>query len=233
MKYQVSKEEFEKLPEVLQAEYEDKDGEYTLKVEGGEDTGALKRAKEHEKARRQKAESKATELESKLSDLQEQLDGLDDPGKNKGDDKLRIKLEQKVKELEGTLSTREQELFGEINRLTSHAQATSLATELSDSPSLLMPHIKSRLVTELVDGKAIVKVRDPDGDVGIMTLEDLKKEITSNKEYSPILRGSGGSGSGAPSGGTGGTGGTRKPLDYSTASPKEIAADIKAKKESN
>lgn len=231
MKYQMNKEEFDQLPEAFQTEYVEKDGEYVLNIEGGEDTGALKRAKDHEKGRRQKAETKATELESKLADLQEQLEGLDDPGRNKGDDKLRIKLEQKVKELETSLTTREAELFGEIKRLTSEAQADMLAMELSDSPSLLRPHIKSRLITEFVDGKSVVRVKDPDGDVGVMTLDDLRKEIMSNKEYSPILKGSGGSGSGAPSGNNGG--GNRKPLDYSKATPKEIAADIKAKKESH
>lgn len=229
MKYQVTKDEFESLSDAFKAEYDEKDGEYVLKVEGGEDTGALKRAKDHEKTRRQKAESKTAELESKLADLEAQLEALDDPGKNKGDDKIRIKLEQKVKELEGNLSKREGELLSEINRLTSKATATALAAKLSDSPSLIMPHIRSRLVTELVDGKAVVKVKDLDGEVGIMTVDDLEKEILGNKEFSPILRGSGGSGSGAPAGGGGGQ--ARKPLDYSKATPKEIAADIKAKKE--
>jgi hypothetical protein len=221
------------LPADVAKEYkENDDGKFVLDVEGLEDTGALKRAKDHEKSRRQKAESKAAELESKLADLQEQLDGLDDPGKNKADDKQRIKLEQKIKELESTLTSREQALFGEITRLTSDTQAAALAASLSDSPNLLLPHIKSRLVTEMVEGKAVVKVRDADGDIGSMTIEDLKKEFSSNKEYSAIIRGSEGSGSGAPGGGKGG-GGERKPLDYSKATPKEIAEDIKAKKEAS
>lgn len=219
------------LPADIAKEYkEDGEGKFILDVEGLEDTGALKRAKDHEKSRRQKAESKAAELESKLADLQDQLDSLDDPGKNKIDDKQRVKLEQKIKELEGQLTTKEQQLFGEINRLTSEAQAVKLAGELTDSPNLLLPHIKSRLVTEIVDGKAVVKVRDSDGDVGSMTIEDLRKEFNSNKEYAPILRGSQGSGSGAPGVGKGG-GKESKPLDYSKASAKEIADDLKAKKE--
>lgn len=219
------------LPADVAKEYkENDDGKFVLDVEGLEDTGALKRAKDHEKTRRQKAESKAAELESKLADLQDQLDSLDDPGKSKIDDKQRIKLEQKIKELEGQLTTKEQQLFGEINRLTSETQAAALAAKLSDSPSLLLPHIKSRLVTEIVDGKAVVKVRDPDGDIGGMTIEDLHKEFSSNKEFAAIIRGSEGSGSGAPGGGKGG-GDKGKPLDYSTASAKDIAADIKAKKE--
>lgn len=220
----------EGLPADVAKEYkEGDDGKFHLDVEGLEDTGALKRAKDHEKTRRQKAETRTSELESKLADLEEQLASLDDPGKSKIDDKQRVKLEQRIKELEGQMTTKEQSLLGEINRLTSEAQAVKLATELTDSPNLLLPHIKSRLVTEIVDGKAVVKVRDADGDVGLMTIEDLHKEFSSNKEYSPILRGSQGSGSGAPGGGKGGGQGD-KPLDYSKASPKEIADHIKAKK---
>lgn len=220
----------EGLPADVAKEYkENDDGKFVLDVEGLEDTGALKRAKDHEKKRRQAAEGKTAELESKLADLEEQLAALDDPGKSKIDDKQRVKLEQRIKELEGQLTTKEQSLLGEINRLTSEATATKLAADLTDSPNLLLPHIRSRLVTEIEDGKAVVKVRDADGDIGSMTIEDLKKEFTSNKEYAPILRGSQGSGSGAPGGGGKG-GGQGKPLDYSKATPAEIAADIKAKK---
>lgn len=219
------------LPADVAKEYKENDeGKFVLDVEGLEDTGALKRAKEHEKKRRQAAEGKTSELESKLADLEEQLASLDDPGKNKADDKQRIKLEQRIKELEGKLTTREGELLGEINRLTADATATKLASDLTDSPGLLLPHIRARLVTEIEDGKAVVKVRDKDGDVGGMSIEDLQKEFASNKEYAPIMKGSKGSGSGAPGGGKGG-GGDRKPLDYSTASAKDIAADIKARKE--
>lgn len=220
----------EGLPADVAKEYkENDDGKFVLDVEGLEDTGALKRAKDHEKKRRQAAEGKTAELESKLADLEEQLAALDDPGKNKVDDKQRVKLEQRIKELEGQLTTKEQSLLGEINRLTSEATATKLAADLTDSPNLLLPHIRSRLVTEIEDGKAVVKVRDADGDVGSMTIEDLRKEFTSNKEYAPILRGSQGSGSGAPGGGGKG-GGQGKPLDYSKATPAEVVADIKAKK---
>ncbi len=172
----------EGLPDDVAKEYkENDDGKFVLDVEGLEDTGALKRAKDHEKKRRQAAEGKTAELESKLADLEEQLAALDDPGKSKIDDKQRVKLEQRIKELEGQLTTKEQSLLGEINRLTSEATATKLAADLTDSPNLLLPHIRSRLVTEIEDGKAVVKVRDADGDVGSMTIEDLRKEFTSNK----------------------------------------------------
>ena len=203
------------------------DGKFHLDVEGLEDTGALKRSKDHEKARRQKAEQALTEMNSKLEDLQNQLDNVGENGKL--DDKLKLKLEKQITELTAKLTAREGELVGEISRLTATQAAEQLAAKLSDSPGLMLPHLKSRVVTEMVDGKAVVKVKDPDGEVGVMSLADLEKEIRANKEYAPILRGSQGSGSGAPGSGSGG-GQSQKPLDYSKASPKEIAEHLKAKK---
>lgn len=216
MTLKLTLDSIEGLPADVAREYvEQDDGTYRLDVEGMEDTGALKRAKDHEKRRRQEAERKAAELQSQIDELQEQMDGLADPGKNKADDTLRRKLQEKIDALEGKLSTREQELLGEITRLTSTARAESLANELSDYPHLMLPHVKARLRTVIEDGKAVVKVLDPDGDVGVMTLDELKKEFINTKEFAPLIRGGKGSGSGAPGNGRGGSQGKTKLEDYS------------------
>lgn len=201
--------------EVAQEYIQQEDGTYRLDVDGLEDTGALKRAKEHEKRRRQEAERKAAELQAQIDELQEQIDSLPEPGKSKTDDVLRRKLEEKIAGLEGKLTAREQELFSEITRLTSTAQAERLANELSDHPHLMLPHVRTRLKTEIEDGKAVVKVLDPDGEVGVMSLDDLKKEFMATKEFAPLIRGGKGSGSGAPGNGRGGSQGKTKLEDYS------------------
>src|SRR5690606_14104168 len=105
--------------------------------------------------------------------------------------------------------------LSEIRRLSSTQTAERIASELFTSVVLGLPHVSSRLTTEMEDGKAVVKVLDPDGEVGVMSLEDLKKELRANKELAPIIKGGKGSGSGAPGSGGGGRHPTKTKLsDY-------------------
>lgn len=183
---------------------EQEDGTFRLDVSGLEDTGALRRAKEHEKNQRKVAQQKATQLESQIEDLQEQIAALGDPSRGSADAVKLQKLEKQLKDASDKLTTREQELLGEISRLTSSAVADRLTADLTDYPDLMRPAITARLRTVMENGKSVVKVLDADGDEGSMTVEELKKEFENDKRFAPILRGSKGSGSGAPGTGSGG-----------------------------
>lgn len=199
MALQLILQTLEGLSAEVAKEYIDQgDGTFRLDVSGLEDTGALKRAKEHEKAQRKLAQTKATELEALVEDLQDQITALGDPTKGSADAAKLQKLEKQLKEAGDKLTTREGELMNEISRLTSSAAASLLVSELTDYPDLMLPAIKARLVTVMENGKSVVKVLDPDGDVGSMTVEELKAEFEQDKRFAPVLRGSQGSGSGAP-----------------------------------
>lgn len=69
LKRKISKEAFDKLSEDIKAEYKEQDGEYVLDIDGDEDTGALKRAKDREAQLRRDAEKRAKEAEEKLQGL--------------------------------------------------------------------------------------------------------------------------------------------------------------------
>ena len=79
LKKKITKEDHAKLSDALKSEYvEDGDG-FRLDVDGEEDTGALKRAKDREAQLRREAEAK-------LREAQEQLDALgSDDARKKGD----------------------------------------------------------------------------------------------------------------------------------------------------
>lgn len=212
--------------------YTEVDGEFVLDVEGDEDTGALKRAKEHEKLRRKEAEQKARELQEQIDELNESLEEIKESGgkKKEGDDPLDKKWQAKLQKRESELNGQIEKLQTEIQRITVDTLAENMAKELSDSPNLLVPHIKSRLTMEMVDGKATVKVKDPDGELSASTLDELKAEFESSEDFASVIRGSQGSGSGASGGkGGGGEGKPSKP-DFTKASPKEIADYLKANK---
>jgi len=103
------------------------------------------------------------------------------------------------------LKSREQELSGQLSQyqqmmssMTAGAEAMKAASELAlpGSADVLLPHIQRRLTTEIKDGKAVVRVVDIDGKPSAMSIDDLKKEITANPAFAPLLIGSRASGSG-------------------------------------
>ncbi len=230
MKFKLSEEEFGKLPPHFQEEYnkDEESGEYTLKVEGGEDTGALKRAKDHEKKRRKEAEEKIRDLEEKVTEVQSQLEDARENGATAKERQLQKELDKVTKEL----GEQNQSLSSQLDSILLDGVADKLAAELSDSPKVLRPHILSRLTVDMEDGKRVTRIKDAEGEVSAMTLDELKSEFESSDEFASIIRGSNASGSGAHGGdgGKGGNGSPQKP-EFSKASPKEIAEYLKSQKE--
>ncbi len=113
--------------------------------------------------------------------------------------------------------------------------SSAVARDLSDSPDVLTPHIKSRLMVEMEGGKAKTRIKDAEGNPSALTLDELKNEFRSNASFAAVIKGSEGSGSGA-NGGQGGSGGGnnngQKKLDMTTASTKDIVAHRKANQQS-
>ena len=228
IKYKLTAEEHAALPEVLRKEYK-KDGDaFVVDLEGAEDTSALKRAKQHEVEARKKAEDALRALQTELGTLTEERDNLLKGAVKKDDvDRLEASYKQKLTTKEKELSERISALTGNLSTLLVDNVAGSLATKLATSPALLLPHIKSRLKAVEENGAFITKVIDHEGKPSALTIQDLEKEILANKDFSPILIGSKGSGSGATgSSGAGGAGSDK--VDFK-ASPKAIAASIRAK----
>lgn len=211
--------------------YVEKDGEFVLEVDGEEDTGALKRAKDHEKKRRQDAEQKTRELEEQMADLQEQLNDLNGQKDDKDKSGIEKKWQDKYNKREKELTDQLDSLNKEINTLLIDNVADQIAADLSDSPAVIRPHIRQRLTVERVDGKAVTRVKDSDGELSALTVDELKSEFQSNNDFASVIRGSKGSGSGA-NGGQGGQGGKPSKPDFTKASPKEKAAYLKSQKES-
>jgi hypothetical protein len=216
LKKQIDEATWKKLSEHLQGEYKkNDDGSYTLDVEGDEDTGALKRAKDHEKEQRKAAEALLRETKKKLDDLTEEHETLQTQMKTKGDERLTAT----EKAWQAKLAKREQELNDQLGTLqkvlkanTVDTVAMQLATELAgDNAEIMLPHIQRRLSADIVDGKAVTKVLGADGSVSALNPDELKKEFLSNTRFSAIVVGSKASG--------GGAGGTRK----SGSVPKKLS----------
>lgn len=226
----ITKDEHAKLPDAFKAEYkaDDKGENFVLDLSDYEDPAALKRAKDHEKTARKTAEDALKAAQDQLTALTDERDNLLKGAIPKGDvDKLetsyKTKLATREKELSDQITARESQL----QTILVDGEAIKLASKISTSPEVILPHIRARLKAEQVEGKFTTRILDGEGKPSAATLADLEKEFLANKAFAPILTGSKGSGGGAS--GAGGGGGAPSKLDYSKATPKQIAEDIAAR----
>ena len=231
LKKKLSKAEYEKLSDAIKAEYiEDGDG-FRLDIDGDEDTGALKRAKDREAQLRRDAEAK-------LREAQEELDRINgDDARKKGDIATLEKSWQKK------LDDTKAEYEGKVSKLTAHTTktlvdnvATQIATKISNAPALLLPHIKSRLQADFEGDAPVTRVLDKDGKPSAMTVEELAAEFVANKDFSAIItasKASGGAGKPSNNSGGGAPNNSDKPADLASMNPAQLAEHIKASKASD
>lgn len=198
------------------------DGKFTLDVVGGEDTGALKRAKDHEKNLRVAAEQKVTDLTAQIETLTSERDTAiserDAAKADKGKDTaaLEASWQAKVDEANRKLETVQNELTAEVERLLVTNTANSMAHEISTVPELFQDVIAKRLKVEKgADGKYFTRVLDADGNPSASNLDDLQKELLANEKYAAIIVSGKGSGGGAGGSGSGGGATEKKWLEYS------------------
>ena len=228
LKKKLTKAEYEKLSEHIKAEYiEDGDG-FRLDIDGDEDTGALKRAKDREAQLRRDAEAK-------LREAQEELDRINgDDARKKGDIATLEKSWQKK------LDDTKAEYEGKVSKLTTHTTktlvdnvATQIATKISNAPALLLPHIKTRLQADFEGDAPVTRVLDKDGKPSAMTVEELAAEFVANKDFSAIItasKASGGAGKPSNNNGGGAPNNSDKPADLASMNPAQLAEHIKASK---
>ena len=219
-------ESLDGLSDDIKKEYTEKDGKFYLDIEGLDEhpgVGALKRAKDHEKTLRQKAEGKVTELENILLAKDTEIEGLRTGAIPKSDvDALKQSYEQKLQNKEVEFNERYTKLNSLVEKHMLDGKALEIATEISTVPALLAPHIRGRLKLEEVNGELSISVLDPTGKPSAASLDDLRKEVLSNKNFAPILIGSKASGGGA-NGGSGGGGASKKLSEMNEAERTEFA----------
>ena len=234
-------EKLEGLNEVVAKEYKEveEDGKkvFVLDVEGSEDVGALKRAKDHEKNARQAAEKQVKDLLGRAEKVQEELDEIRRGAIPKGDvEKLEGSWKDKLNKLQTEMTAQLDAAYGTLQKLLVDNVAQNLAQKISNAPDLILPHVKARLKAEKTNDGYVTRVLDGEGKATALTVEELQKELTLDKRFAPIIIAGKASGGGASGGsGSSGTGSGAPPVvdpkfDWQKATPKQIAEQIKAKK---
>ena len=189
------------VDESLQSLYKADGDEFVLKVDGLPDVSKLKSAKDHEVDERKRIKKEYSELNAKYEALEAEVEAnKDENSRGKGDtEALDKSWRAKVQKLEDTHAAKVKSLEGNLNSILVDNKALEIASEISvkGSESVLMPHIKSRLAVEEIDGKFVTVVKDAEGKPSALTLDELKAEINSNTGFAPILAGSQASGGSA------------------------------------
>jgi len=217
IRFKITKKQYNALSDEMKAEYVagDTDGEYVIDLVGGpevEDVGPIKRSLENERKKSKDLKAKLDEANATIAD---------------------------APDVEALTATHKEET-GKLRKFAENSLvdgvAQTLASKISTAPTLLAPHIKSRLVADLDGDTPVTKVLDKDGKPSELTVDKLGEEFLANGEFKSIMIASKASGGGAPknstkpSGGGAPAGDQDDKFDASKASPKDLAARIKARK---
>lgn len=216
MSLKLKVDSLDSVPEAFRGEYTEIEGGggFQLAVEDLEDTGALKRAKDHEKTEHDKTKAELARIKAAQKKIEDDAKKREEEAlRNSGNvDALEKSWREKLANREAELTTQYQadvgSLTSDVTRLTVDRDAQQLAAELSvdaESIEALLPHVRSRLSVAVREGKRVTVVLDAAGQPTANTLADLAKELKSSKALARLIKGSQGSGGGA--GGSGGGGG--------------------------
>ena len=203
--------------ETLRNLYEEKDGEFVLKVAGlpePEDVSGLK-------ANYARLMDEKKEQQRLAREAQAEKDRLAEEAARKTGDiaTLEASWQAKFQEREAQLLAEAKSHQDKVLKLTVGSEAQKLAQKLAvqGSSDVLLPHIKHRLYLK-DDGS--VGVLDSQGGLSAATIEDLEKEFRTNAAFKPLLAADCGSGGGA-TGGFGG-GAVKKREDYTEQEMREM-----------
>ena len=232
IKRTITKEEYNKLIPILQAEYKADGENMVLDLTDFEDPTKLRQAKDAERDLKKAALAEKAALQTALDALTEERDGLLRGSIPKADaEKLEGSYKSKLEKQKTELQAKIDAATASIQKLLVDNVATTMAAEISTSPALIIPHIKSRLRAEMdANGEFVTKVVDKEGLPSALTVEELNKEFCLNSDFKAIITASkasgGGAGGGGSGGGAGGAGGGK--VDWS-GNAKSIAANLKGR----
>lgn len=204
LKVKLSKEDHAKLPADIQKEYQvQADGSFELDHDGLKqaDLDTVLKARDNEKALKQKAKDELKTLQESYEELEKEKVKTTDDVKA-----VETKLTNKHKTELEKVNTRIATLRGEQEKALVQQAATKLASEVfkSDALTVGMPHVERRLKVQWgEDDKAdVAELVYIDAKGEASTLDKVKQEILTSPDFKSIVRGTGASGAGSgPSGG--------------------------------
>ena len=214
LKLNLNAEDHAKLDDAIKALYVADGDNFKLIVDGLEDTGALKRAKDRVTQEAKEAKERAENLQAELDEIkQREADADKGDKRKKGDIEALEKSwkDEKDKAVKAEVEKRERR-EKQLQELLVDSKADALAHELFTVPEIGRDYIRKFLRAELDGDVPTTRILDSMGQPTAKTLDDFKKDMLDNAALKGILVASNASGGGAGNGGGSGAGGSTKKL---------------------
>lgn len=193
MKKKINKAEFDKLSPELQALYKAVEGttDYSLQLEDDNSDELTSKLADLE-VKFKEANEKLIAIEAEKAKAKEARDKANfEKAKAEGDvEKILASAQEKYNKLEADKDAIIEKLKGTLNRELVNNVAQNMANEISTAPSVILPHILSRLSVDFDGDNIKTRVLDKDGNASALSLKDLSKEFVENKDFSAIIKGS-------------------------------------------
>lgn len=178
----------------------DEGGKYKFMAENA---GELRRAKERISAKEKEQREELRELKERMLQLEDSRGGGQQDAEALAREKReKAEIERLEQMYKSKLSKKDEELNAKLKEIADREAAyvgyrrtrevdrvaNEIANELAISPYLMLPHIKSRLGYELVEGKDHVFVADSSGQRTHETIDDLKKSLKEDKRFAAAIK---------------------------------------------
>jgi len=198
---------------------------------GEEAVEGLKSALEKEKAEKAAFGKKLAEFDAEKSKEIEaaRKKALEDARSSGDFAKIEADYQRQLKELKSANEKAENDRIESVKSSALDAAASEVA-KMFTAPKAMKDFVAKRLSVDIVDGKALVRVKDATGGASALSLEDLKKEFLTDSDLKASIVASKGSGGGSTQTTTGG-GSTvdDSKFDAANASAKDMVARLQAK----
>lgn len=231
-------ENLEGIDKSFHGEYKQgSDGKYYLELEGVDahpSTAPLASTMKNVKSELTRTKADLTQYKTRAEELENEINGLREGAIPKADmEAYKRSHETKYTKDIGERDAKINALSSTVERLMVDDVAKTIANGIAAKPEyveVLLPHIRGRLKLDHdSEGNPQTIVLDKEGKPSASSLEDLTKEVLSNKGFAPILRGSHASGGSASGGSDRSSGAGKKTIDVSKFDmSKATAAEIVA-----
>lgn len=219
------------MPEALRPEYEEKEGSFTLRLEGHEDVLIPVEKKNLAEQHRREAEKNLADAQKREKDLLEKLEKADN---SKEIEKIRQQHQADLDKIKTEFEEKDKANRAKAHQAMIQEEATKFVSKhFTAATSAVERLYAARLTVEDVDGQSVLRVLNDDGTRSVHSIDQLQKEILANEDFKPIIKASEASGGGASQGvkGTPGGAGSGKEVDLLSANKGSLTAAIRQKVE--
>lgn len=189
LKRKITKTEYEALSEVEKKLYISDNDDYVLDI----DDTAFENLKNEKKEIQEKLAKYEAEEEERIRRAEERAE------KKAREEYEKAKGDKDVEAIEKSWGDKYSKLETEFNELkVKHSDyitkslldevVNKMSNEISTSPTLIAPHIRSRLSVDFTGDTPKVVVLDDKGQRSALTIDELQKSFIDNKDFGAIIK---------------------------------------------